>query len=153
MTRFEMALVGDLRAAAARYPTDVPLRALVASLRRTNSRFTELWTSRFAGSHESETVTVHHPDIGPVAVDCDILAVPGSDLRIIVQSAAPGSSAAEALGLLGVIGTETMPFPVTETESETDRLGETETGTPETGMGAGTLQAYGDGQEQQPAGL
>ncbi|WP_329454665.1 helix-turn-helix transcriptional regulator [Streptomyces sp. NBC_01497] len=129
LARFETALVGDLRAAAARYPTDVELRALLAGLRRANTRFTELWTSRFTGSHEGESVTVHHPDIGAVDLDCDILSVPGCDLRVIVHSAPPGSSAAEALDLLGVIGTETMPFPVAETR-----------------------HVYGDGQEQQPAG-
>jgi transcriptional regulator with XRE-family HTH domain len=128
--RFETALVGDLRAAAARYPTDVELRALIAALRRTNNRFTELWTSRFIGSHEGESVTVRHPDIGSVAVDCDILTVPGCDLRVIVQSAAPDSSAAQALSLLGVIGTETLPFPSAETR-----------------------HVYGDGREQEPAGL
>ncbi|MCA1223411.1 helix-turn-helix transcriptional regulator [Streptomyces sp. 8L] len=128
--RFETALVTDLRAAAARYPTDVELRALVSALRRENSRFAELWTSRYTGSHESESVTVRHPDIGTVDVDCDVITVPGCDLRIIAQSAAPSSPAAEALDLLGVIGTETMPFPVAETR-----------------------QAYGEGQEQEPAGL
>ncbi|MCF3965489.1 helix-turn-helix transcriptional regulator [Streptomyces fuscigenes] len=127
--RFETALVGDLRAAAVRYPTDVELRNLVARLRRTNNRFTELWTSRFVGSHEGEAVTVHHPDLGAVDLDCDILSVPGCDLRIIVQSADPGSSAAQALGLLGVIGTGTLPF-------EDD-----------------IAEQHDDGREQQPAGL
>ncbi|MBP0462095.1 helix-turn-helix transcriptional regulator [Streptomyces montanisoli] len=112
--RFEMALIGDLRAAAARYPTDVDLRALVAELRRASGRFTELWTSRMTGSHESESVTVHHPDVGAVTVDYDIITVPGCDLRVIAQSAAPGSRAAEAFDLLGAWSDGPVPLTVAD---------------------------------------
>lgn len=98
--RFEAALVSDLRDTAARYPTDIDLRALVVELRRKSSRFAGLWTSRVAGTHDSDTATVRHPDAGPLDVDCDVVAVPGSDLRILVYSAVPDSPAADVLGSL-----------------------------------------------------
>ncbi|WP_041992929.1 helix-turn-helix transcriptional regulator [Streptomyces sp. AcH 505] len=107
--RFEAALVADLRSAADRYPTDANLRFLVGELRRLSSRFSQLWKSHITGFHESDMKTVHHPDVGPVTFDCDTLTAPGSDLRLVVYSAPPGSEAAETLPLLDVIGTQPMP--------------------------------------------
>jgi transcriptional regulator with XRE-family HTH domain len=106
--RFESALVADLRSATLRYPTDKDLRFLIGDLRRVSHRFAGLWNSHIVGFHDSDSKTVHHPDVGPVTVDCDTLTVPGGDLRISVYSAAPGSPAAGRLRLLGVIGTQTM---------------------------------------------
>lgn len=107
--RFEAAVVADLRMATARYPTDVRLRFLVAGLRRASVKFVGLWNSRIAGCHDCDRKTVHHPDVGAVAVDCDTLSLPGCDLRVAVYSAAPGSVDADRLRLLDVIGTGTPP--------------------------------------------
>ncbi|MEV7867852.1 helix-turn-helix transcriptional regulator [Streptomyces sp. NPDC088124] len=106
--RFEAALVADLRAATLRYPTDVRLRFLIGELRRASSRFAVLWNSRITGVHDSATRTVHHPDVGPVTVDCDTFTVPGCDLRITTYSAASGTDAADKLALLDVLGTEVI---------------------------------------------
>ncbi|MET9484997.1 helix-turn-helix transcriptional regulator [Streptomyces sp. NPDC006638] len=106
--RFEAAVVADLRAATVRYPTDEKLRFLIGDLRRVSSRFGQLWNSRIAGFHDSDTKTVHHPDVGPVDVDCDTLVAPGTDLRIVTCSAAPGTPEADRLKLLDVIGPERM---------------------------------------------
>ena len=46
--------------------------------------------------------------MGPVTVDCDVLTVHGSDLRIVAYTAAPGTEAAEKLRLLSVIGTQVL---------------------------------------------
>ncbi|MFI6698060.1 helix-turn-helix transcriptional regulator [Streptomyces sp. NPDC050509] len=113
---FEAALVADLRAATVRYPTDVRLRFLIGELRRASSRFAVLWNSRIAGAHGSGTWTVHHPDVGPVTVDCDTLTVPGCDLRIAAYSAAPGTDAAERLALLDVISTDVIGTDVIGTD-------------------------------------
>ncbi|MFF3749149.1 helix-turn-helix transcriptional regulator [Streptomyces sp. NPDC002018] len=107
--RFEAALVADLRAATLHYPTDVRLRFLIGELRRVSGRFAGLWNSRIAGFHDTGVRTVHHPDVGPLTLDCDTLAVPGCDLRISAYSAPPGSAAADRLELLDVIGTGPMP--------------------------------------------
>ncbi|MFE4369561.1 helix-turn-helix transcriptional regulator [Streptomyces sp. NPDC056835] len=104
--RFEAALVADLRSATVHYPTDVRLRFLIGELRRVSGRFAVLWKSRITDSHDTGTRTIHHPDVGPVIVDCDTLTVPGCDLRIAAYSAAPGTDAADKLRLLDVIGTE-----------------------------------------------
>jgi transcriptional regulator with XRE-family HTH domain len=105
---FEASAVADLRSATARYPDDGNLRRLVADLHAASQRFAGLWDAGAVGVHEAARKTVQHPDVGPVALDCDVLTVQGSDLRIVVYTAAPGSDAAGKLGLLAVIGTQAM---------------------------------------------
>ncbi|MEV7739184.1 hypothetical protein AB0O75_45380 [Streptomyces sp. NPDC088921] len=58
--------------------------------------------------HRSERKTVAHPHVGDLELDCHVLSVHGSDLRIVVYTAAPGSEAADKLQLLTVLGTENM---------------------------------------------
>ncbi|MEU4212402.1 helix-turn-helix transcriptional regulator [Streptomyces sp. NPDC026206] len=106
--RFEAAVVADLRAATARYPTDAGLRSLIRELRATSTDFARLWDTGIVGVHETDTKTVHHPDAGILTLDCDVLMVPGSDLRIVACTAAPDSDASERLRLLDVIGTQAM---------------------------------------------
>jgi transcriptional regulator with XRE-family HTH domain len=106
--RFEESSVADLRSATARYPDDQDLRRLVADLRAASPRFEELWDSRVVGTHRDSHKTFDHPDVGLVTVDCDVLTVDGSDLRIIAYTAPPGSEAAEKLRLLSVIGVQAL---------------------------------------------
>ncbi|WP_018547268.1 helix-turn-helix transcriptional regulator [Streptomyces sp. LaPpAH-108] len=105
---FESALVADLRTAAARYPADRDLHALVTELRHGSPEFARLWDSSTIGVHEAARKTIAHPAVGPVTLDCDILSVAGSDLRIIVYTAEPGTQDAERLALLMVWGTQDL---------------------------------------------
>jgi len=104
----EAALVGDLRATAARYPADQRLRRLVADLRANSDRFAELWDSGTVGRHEASRKTIDHPQVGPVTLDCDVLTVKGSDLHIMIYTAEPGTEDAERLALLTVLGTQAL---------------------------------------------
>lgn len=106
--RFEASAVADLRAAAARYPRDAGLRRLVADLRAASPRFAWLWDSRSVGTHERDRKIVHHPELGPITVDCDVLTVPAVDLRVVAFTAAPGSADADKLKLLAVLGTQDL---------------------------------------------
>ncbi|WP_262703636.1 MULTISPECIES: helix-turn-helix transcriptional regulator [Streptomyces] len=105
---FQAALVADLRTAAARYPADQRLRRLVAELRAHSERFAELWDSGAVGHHEASRKTIDHPRVGPLTLDCDVLTVAGSDLRIVVYTAEPDTEDAERLALLTVLGTQTL---------------------------------------------
>jgi transcriptional regulator with XRE-family HTH domain len=105
---FEAAVVADLRAAAARYPADQQLRRLIAELRAASGRFAELWDSGAVGHHESAHKTIDHPQVGALTLDCDVLTVAGSDLRIMIYTAEPGSGDAERLALLTVLGTQAL---------------------------------------------
>ena len=104
----EAAQVADLRTAASRYPADQRLRHLVADLHANSDRFAELWDSGAVGSHEAARKTIDHPHVGPVTLDCDVLTVAGSDLRIMIYTAEPGTDDAERLALLTVLGTQTL---------------------------------------------
>ncbi|MFI6856655.1 hypothetical protein [Streptomyces sp. NPDC050416] len=46
--------------------------------------------------------TVRHPGSGDILLDCDVLVVPGADLRMVTYMAAAGSSGAGKLDLLRV---------------------------------------------------
>lgn len=104
---FRIAMVTDLRASLARYPRDPELRGLIDEL-RTVDEFARLWDDPVVGFHQSERKLIRHPDVGAFDIDCDVLAVPGSDLRIVVYTAAPGTDAAEKLRLLSVIGLQAL---------------------------------------------
>jgi transcriptional regulator with XRE-family HTH domain len=106
--RFMRAMVTDLRTSMARYPRDADLRSFVQELRDVSEPFAQLWDDRITGFHESDRKTIVHPELGEITLDCDVLAVPGSDLRIVVYTAAPGSEAAEKLRLLSVVGLQSL---------------------------------------------
>lgn len=89
--------VARLRRAADRYPRDERLAALLAELRCGSPEFTDLWDADpvHAAGHRVKTVT--HPVVGPLRVNCDVLAVPDDDQQVVFITADPGSAAARAL--------------------------------------------------------
>ncbi len=54
--------------------------------------------------HVSTRKTVNHPQVGLLTLDCDVLTVEGSDLRLVVYTADPGSADGQALALLQTLG-------------------------------------------------
>jgi transcriptional regulator with XRE-family HTH domain len=104
----EAEAVADLHEALGRYPEDPDLRALIADLREVSPRFAELWERRPVARRAADRKTFEHPEIGRITLDCDVLTVAGSDLRLVVYTAAAGSPDAEALALLGAIGLQTF---------------------------------------------
>jgi hypothetical protein len=94
-------MVADLHAAAARWPADDRLRAVIEQA-MTNPRFAALWEQRPARVRTSMRKFIEHPEVGRLELDCDVLHVHDSDLRIVVFSAAPGTPDADALALVGV---------------------------------------------------
>jgi hypothetical protein len=107
-TKREAELVADLHAAAAAYPQDERLAALIGELREI-PRFEAMWKERPVAVRGSDRKTIEHPEVGPVTVDCDILKVQGADLRLIVYSAAPDTPDAEALARLAELTLEAVP--------------------------------------------
>lgn len=105
---FEATLAADLRVTASRYPADQRLRRLIADLRAASDRFAELWDSGAVAHHEAARKTVDHPRVGAVTLDCDVLGVAGTDLRIMLYTAEPGTEDAERVALLGVLGTQAL---------------------------------------------
>ncbi|MEV7073743.1 helix-turn-helix transcriptional regulator [Streptomyces sp. NPDC093990] len=98
------ALVADLRTALVAYPRDRGLIDLVEELRSTSPEFARLWNEGAVGPHVSSRKTVVHPQVGEVSCDCDVLTVPGCDLRLVVYTVAADSADAEKLEFLRVTG-------------------------------------------------
>ncbi|WP_104181825.1 helix-turn-helix transcriptional regulator [Arthrobacter sp. B0490] len=109
---FARDLAADLRAAVGRYPRDTALNHLVSRLRTESPEFERRWAEARIADHRSSRKTVTSTPVGPITIDCDVLTVPGSDLRIVVYTAAPGSGDEAKLDLLRVTGLQTLtPTP------------------------------------------
>jgi transcriptional regulator with XRE-family HTH domain len=108
---FETNAVADLRRAVGRYPDDVRLHRLVDELRQASPRFTRLWTQRVVNTSGDSHKTIAHPQVGPITLDCDVLTVAGSDLRLVVYTAEPSTPDADRLRLVQVIGLQKLDTP------------------------------------------
>jgi transcriptional regulator with XRE-family HTH domain len=104
----EAAHVAELHDALGRYPADGQLHALIEDLRALSPRFAQLWEQRPVARHPARRKTFMHPEVGAITLDCDVLTVQGSDLRVIVYTAPAGSSDADSLALLAAIGLQTF---------------------------------------------
>jgi transcriptional regulator with XRE-family HTH domain len=111
LAAFRVHAAHELRAAAARYPGDPALRALVAELRAGSPAFEELWRSHDVTREPTLRKTFRHPVVGPVTVNCDVLDLADRDQRVIVHTAVPGSADEELLRLLAVVGTQRLDLP------------------------------------------
>jgi hypothetical protein len=104
-------LVGDLRDVAGRYPADRELKEMIDELRRRSEEFARLWAGGAVGHHNTARKTIDHPHVGPIELDCDVLSAHGSDVRIVVFTADPGSEAASKLRLLSALAGENVSAP------------------------------------------
>jgi hypothetical protein len=100
----DAAVVSDLRRATGRFPQDRRLATLIRELNAGNKRFAELWATGEVSAHREDHKTIHHPSVGPVTVDCDVLTDGDSELKIVIMTAAPGSEDETKLQLTSVTG-------------------------------------------------
>jgi transcriptional regulator with XRE-family HTH domain len=105
---FKQHAVMQLRVVRTRYPSDPAVTGLIDDLLAGSPEFTRLWQRHDVQAPPMLTKTFQHPVVGPVTVDCDSLALTDRDQHLILYSAPRGSSSAEALALLNVIGTQTL---------------------------------------------
>ena len=105
---FKRGAVADLRAALGRYPHDPTLRSLINDLNRIE-QFRRLWATARVAENHSARKTIDHPSVGPLTLDCDVLTVAGSDLRVVAYTAVPGSVDADRFDLVRVIGLQRRP--------------------------------------------
>jgi hypothetical protein len=105
---FAESIVADLKDAVSRYPRDAQLDRLVQELREVSDAFAYHWaTQTAAAQHTTDRKAIRHPEIGDILLDCDVLIVPGADLRMVTYTAASGSIEAGKLDLLRVTGGRT----------------------------------------------
>ena len=117
---FASDLAADLRAAVGRYPHDGQLAQLVARLRAASPEFERRWGEARVAEHRWSRKTVTRTAVGPITVDCDVMTVPGGDLRIVVYTVVPGSADEQKLDLLRVTGLQSLTpaFDATGSASE-----------------------------------
>ncbi|WP_276799896.1 helix-turn-helix transcriptional regulator [Cellulomonas iranensis] len=106
--QFSSDLAAELRLATGRYPLDTTIASLVERLRATSAAFERHWSETRIARHASSRKTFTRSAVGPITLDCDVLSVPGSDLRIVVYTVAPGSADAATLELLRVTGLQSL---------------------------------------------
>jgi len=97
---FRDALVGDLRVAQVAHPDDAELEALIRELRATSEAFSARWRSARPAVYRGARKHLDHPRVGAMTLDGDVFQAAGSDVRVIVYSAAPGTRDAERLRAL-----------------------------------------------------
>ncbi|MCS5722840.1 helix-turn-helix transcriptional regulator [Herbiconiux sp. CPCC 203407] len=105
---FASDLAADLRTAVGRYPRDAGLAQLVQRLRAESTEFERRWAEAKVAEHRSSRKTMTRTPAGPITLDCDVLTVPGGDLRLVVYTAAPGSDDEQKLALLRVTGLQAL---------------------------------------------
>jgi transcriptional regulator with XRE-family HTH domain len=93
--------VASLRMEAARNPGDSRLAALVGELSVSDTPFRRWWAAHTASTATYGTKHYRHPLVGRLDLDCDIWTSPdGSEQRLMVLTAEPGTPSHEALRFL-----------------------------------------------------
>ena len=101
---FERALVADLRRTAADLGDDAQFRRFIADVRARSTRFAAMWDEGRAAAHQSLVKTVHNRLVGDIVLDCDVVIVPDSDIKLVVYSTAQSGPDAQKLDFLRVGG-------------------------------------------------
>ncbi|MER6145003.1 helix-turn-helix transcriptional regulator [Streptomyces sparsogenes] len=92
-----------LRAVAARYPDDPEVAELVRELREGSEEFARLWDSHDVCPRPTLCKTFHHPLVGAIGVNCDVLDIADRDQQVVIYTATPGTPSEEALRLLSAV--------------------------------------------------
>ncbi|MFZ7089193.1 helix-turn-helix transcriptional regulator [Curtobacterium sp. RRHDQ10] len=101
--------VATLRAAVgAAGPGDRRAADLIAALERTSEEFVATWALHEVATRWSDHKTFVHPELGRIEVDCQVLLTENRAQALLLFTAPPGSSDAEKLALLGVVGQQTF---------------------------------------------
>jgi hypothetical protein len=80
--------------------SDLPLAVFAADWTLLHS--TPLWREGRAAAHRSLIKTVHNPLVGDVTLDCDVVTVPDSDIKLVVYSTTASGPDADKLDFLRV---------------------------------------------------
>ncbi|MER6052705.1 helix-turn-helix transcriptional regulator [Streptomyces sp. NPDC020883] len=93
--------VAALRVAAGQLPDDQQLTGLIGELSMKSTEFSGLWSRHVVGNCTYGTKHFHHPLVGELALDFEMMQTPdGSGQSLLMFTAAEGSPSQAALGLL-----------------------------------------------------
>jgi transcriptional regulator with XRE-family HTH domain len=94
-------IVATLRAQAGRDPLDKRLSDLIGELSTRSDDFRMRWARHDVKLHNSGTKRFHHPLVGELTLDWEVLDLPGDPgQRLVTYSAEPASATHHALQLL-----------------------------------------------------
>ncbi|MFI7010612.1 helix-turn-helix transcriptional regulator [Streptomyces sp. NPDC050145] len=94
------ATVGFLRVSVGRYPDDPALASLIGTLAMKSEEFGTLWARQDVHEKGAGRYALRHPVVGPLDLDFEILHLPDTGQVLVTYLPAPGTDAAENLGLL-----------------------------------------------------
>lgn len=100
--------VADLRAGVARRGDDAVARQLVDDLTEASEEFRRAWALHEVAAAQSTRKVLHHPEVGRLDCQCDVVVSPPSGQRLVLFRGSPGTDTAERLALLAVIGTQQL---------------------------------------------
>jgi len=93
--------VGILRAEAGRDPYDKRLSNLIGELSTQSEDFRVRWAAHQVNLHRTGTKRFHHPVVGELTLDFEMLDLPGDPgQKMLLYSAEPGTPSRERLDLL-----------------------------------------------------
>ncbi|NLE82737.1 MAG: helix-turn-helix domain-containing protein [Rhodococcus sp.] len=101
-------LVANLRVAVAALGSGSRAGELVRLLQRTSPEFSSLWDMQEVAQRFADHKVLVHPVVGDIEVDCQVLFTEDRMQALLVLTAAPGTSAAEKIRLLGVVGIQNL---------------------------------------------
>jgi transcriptional regulator with XRE-family HTH domain len=93
----QMVIVGDLRATFGLHGRNQQHDDFVAELSQRSEAFGELWSLQHVDSYRHDTKSIEHPDVGTLRIDCGILDTGSDGHRLILYTAAQGSSTYDRL--------------------------------------------------------
>lgn len=98
--------VAELRAVHAR--GGARAQAVVDALLRESAEFAAVWADHEVREKHSQTKRFSHPELGELTLHCQTLLDTQTGQRLLVFTATPGTTDAERLALLAVIGTQAL---------------------------------------------
>ncbi len=106
------AFVADLRAAAARRDAkDAEADSMIRALLSASSEFAALWADHDVAFRRDDRKRLNHPSLGLIEVNCLNLFSEDGRQRLLWFTPAVGTDSADLLGLLAVIGTQSLVEP------------------------------------------
>jgi hypothetical protein len=76
---------------------DDRLTKYVADLESESDQFRDIWACEHIAAYRHEEKVIHHPDVGILTLDCDVLAAENNELRLVVYTARRHSETTDRL--------------------------------------------------------
>ena len=100
--------VADLRVTWGRRRGDRAVRALVDDLAAASPEFAASWARQEVEVRRSTRKLLHHPEVGALDLECEVVVSTSSGQRLVLFRPVPGTGTAERLELLHVVGVQAL---------------------------------------------